>query len=205
MSSVINPVGPEDPKIYWRRRALVVGAVLLLLLFIWLIFRGGGEGDPTATESTAPAPAASETATSSPDESATDGEGTCSDSDIEVAVEPDSSSYPPGNEPQITLTIQNTGTESCTRNIGSDANSIQVSSGGVRVWSSDDCDTAGSADVQTLDSQAVASVTVPWPRTISAEGCPVQPSDQAAAQPGSYDVVGKNLDVKSEKVAFTLE
>ncbi|MAT61625.1 MAG: hypothetical protein CMH41_08305 [Micrococcales bacterium] len=205
MSSVINPVGPEDPKIYWRRRALVIGAFLLLLLFIWLISRGGSEGDPSATESSAPPPAASETAAPAPTGSTTDGEGTCADSDIEVAVEPDATAYPSGTEPQITLTIQNSGSESCTRNIGSDANSIQVSSGGVRVWSSDDCDTAGTADVQTLDPQAVASVTVPWPRTISAEGCPVQPSDQAAAQPGSYDVIGKNLDVKSDKVAFTLE
>ena len=134
----------------------------------------------------------------------TDG-GTCADGDIEVAVEPDADTYPAGTTPEITLTIQNTGSESCTRNIGSDANSIEVSSGGVRVWSSDDCGDEGSPDIETLEPDKIASVTVEWPRTISAEGCPTPPGEQPEAQAGSYNVVGSNMAVDSDEVTFTLE
>ncbi len=131
--------------------------------------------------------------------------GTCLDSNIKVTVEPDAPTYSVGTTPEITLAIQNIGIEACSRDIGADANSIEISSGGVRVWSSDDCEGVGGADVQELDSQAVASVTIPWPRTISGKGCPVPPDKQPEAQPNSYQVVGKNLNVTSAPVEFRLE
>lgn len=214
----MKPVGPEDPKIYWRRRALAIGVVVVVLLLLMLLMRscGGGEpapapsatadstGQPTATASPSPSPSPAASESAAAGVAAADA-GTCSDSDITVTVEPDQQAYPAGTIPQITLTIQNTGSESCTRNIGSIANSLEISSGGVRVWSSDDCDDNGSTDVQNLDPQKIATVTVPWPRTVSAEGCPVPPGEQVSAQPGFYDVVGKNLDVKSKKVSFSLQ
>jgi hypothetical protein len=199
----MNPVGPEEPKIYWRRRAVVGGALLLVLLLLFLVFSSCGSGE----ETTEPVASDQPTATPSPDPSETSAAsaGSCLDEDIKVTVEPDSATYPAGTTPEITLAIQNIGSEACSRDIGADANSIEISSGGVRVWSSDDCDDVGGEDVQELDSQAVASVTIPWPRTISGKGCPVPPDEQPAAQPGAYDAIGKNLDVKSSKAAFTLE
>lgn len=199
----MNPVGPEEPKIYWRRRAVVVGALLLVVLLLFLIFGGCDNG----TEETTPATTDQPTAAPSPNPSDTSAvsAGSCLDEDIKVTVEPDATTYPAGTTPEITLSIQNIGTDACSRDIGADANSIEISSGGVRVWSSDDCEEVGGSDVQELDSQAVASVTIPWPRTISAKDCPVPPAEQPAAQPGSYDAVGKNLDVKSSKATFTLQ
>ena len=199
----MNPVGPEEPKIYWRRRAVVVGAALVVLLLLFLVFGGCDNGE----EATDPAASEQPTAAPTPDssESPAASAGSCLDEDIKVTVEPDAASYPAGTTPEITLAIQNIGAEACSRDIGADANSIEISSGGVRVWSSDDCEDVGGEDVQELESQAVASVTIPWPRTISGKGCPVPPAEQPAAQPGAYDAVGKNLDVKSSKASFTLE
>lgn len=212
----MKPVGPEDPQIYWRRRALVIAVAVAVLLVLMLLLRSCGGGDPAPTppatadsteqpsSAVSPSPDSSPSASESAAAAAADA-GTCSDSDITVTVEPDAQEYPAGTIPQITLTIQNTGSESCTRDIGSVANSVEISSGGVRVWSSDDCDDTGSADVQNLDPQKIATVTVPWPRTVSAKGCPVPPGEQPSAQPGFYDVVGKNLAVKSKKVSFSLQ
>ncbi|RKS75244.1 hypothetical protein CLV35_1703 [Motilibacter peucedani] len=58
---VLQPVGPEPPNVYWRRRALVVAGVLVVLVVLLKACTGAGGGkdasaDPTADSST---PAAS--------------------------------------------------------------------------------------------------------------------------------------------------
>jgi hypothetical protein len=213
VSSVLKPVGPEDPQIYWRRRALVGGIVIVGLLLFWLVFLKGDPGPepppstppPIPTAANSPSPEqSSQTSVPSASASPAAAGGTCADSDITVVAEPVASSFAAGTDPQITMTIQNTGTAACERNIGGDANSIEISSGGVRVWSSDDCGDPGTQDIQNLEPGKMASVTVTWPRTISAEGCPVPQDQQVEAQPGVYDVVGHNLAVKSKKASFTL-
>lgn len=51
MSSVVNPVGPEDPSIYWRRRAVVGVALLFLVWLAWLVVSTliGGSGEAAAS------------------------------------------------------------------------------------------------------------------------------------------------------------
>ena len=118
-----------------------------------------------------------------------------------MAVETDAQTFAAGQNPQITMRIQNIGTADCTRNIGSDANTVEISSGGVLVWSSDDCQEPGTADLNTLEPDKVATLNVTWDRTASTGGC----DNPAEAAPGAYEVVGKNLGVDSEEVSFILE
>lgn len=59
MGGVMRPVGPESAETYWMRRALVVGAflVLLIILLIVLFNLGGspGQAAPAPTQSAVPA------------------------------------------------------------------------------------------------------------------------------------------------------
>ncbi|GAB3921002.1 hypothetical protein GCM10011575_16870 [Microlunatus endophyticus] len=61
MAGVMHPVGPESPETYWRRRALVVGVflVLLIILLVVLFNLGGspGQAAPTGSQSVIPADA----------------------------------------------------------------------------------------------------------------------------------------------------
>jgi hypothetical protein len=62
---VLQPVGPLPPSVYWRRRALVAGIVLLVIVLGWIALPGGADdggrretaaaaGSPTATPTGAP-------------------------------------------------------------------------------------------------------------------------------------------------------
>jgi hypothetical protein len=212
MSTVLNPVGPEDSQVYWKRRLLVGGVIVLALLILWLIFKPSGEPSETATAASsqsavAPPQTASGSASASTSESASPSSSessgtTCADADIGVEVTTSAPSYPSGQNPQISMAIANNGETPCDRDVGSLANAIDVSSGGVRVWSSDDCSTDAKADVVTLDPGQRATVTVDWPRTTSAPGCK---GDQTEVDPGFYDALGRNGKVSSKKVSFSLQ
>lgn len=89
MSSVLHPTGPEEPRVYWIRRALVVGILILLVaLLVWALSPKGGDqaGEassavPTAdqqTPSTAPSPTAS-TPTGASASPTSSGSGSASD------------------------------------------------------------------------------------------------------------------------------
>ncbi len=204
----MKPVGPEDPQVYWRRRALVGGIVLLVLVLLWLIFRPKGEPDPepvaapaspSVIASTPASPLASPSGSSS---SSASPSGSCSDSDIDVTVTTSEPSYSGDTEPELTMAIANTGTEPCQRDVGSGANEIIISSGGVKVWSSDDCSDSSESDVVTLRPGEKASVTVSWPRVSSDAGCS---GEGTPVEPGAYDAVGRNDKVESPETAFTLQ
>jgi hypothetical protein len=43
---VLHPVGPLPASVYWRRRGIALGVVLLALVSSWLLVGGGGAGKP---------------------------------------------------------------------------------------------------------------------------------------------------------------
>lgn len=211
MSSVINPVGPEEPSTYWRRRAVVIVALLVLLVGGFLVLRAlfGGSDDqsatppPTSSQSPAPgtgdpSPGASPAATPG---STASGVPACPASAIAVTAEPAATSTAVGKGLKLTMTIENTGKTACSRDVGAGANELQITSGSVLVWSSDFCVAAGEADVEVIDPGQQYSSTVSWPGTVVSKECPSSPPD---AQAGSYKVVGRNGDIKSKAVAFTV-
>ena len=66
----MKPVGPEEPQIYWKRRAIVAGIVVVGLILLWAVFiRGGSEPEPEAE------PVAAPTASTSPSPSPTPSDG----------------------------------------------------------------------------------------------------------------------------------
>lgn len=204
----MKPVGPEDSGVYWRRRALVGGIALLVLILLWVLLRPKGGDDepvaapvdssPAAVLSPTPTPSGSGSPSASPSGSP---DGACADTDIKVATAPSQPSYAAGVNPEITMTITNAGTLSCERDVGSAANEIIISSGGVQVWSSDDCSPSSEPDVVTLRPGEKATVTREWDRTTSDPTC----SAAEEVPAGAYDAVGRNGKVRSTKSAFTLQ
>ena len=61
---MLTPVGPLPRSVYWRRRAVVLGAALVAIMVLWLV-TGAGGGDPRATGSTGTASRPASTPTSS--------------------------------------------------------------------------------------------------------------------------------------------
>ncbi len=224
MSSLLSPVGPQAPRVYWVRRVVVLVVLVALLLGLrWLLVGRSASSattgaaspsvssTPAVSSSATPArstatakPTTSKTATATPSGSSTSaaaGPQPCPKADIAVTASTDAATYPVGSTPRLRMRIQNVGSKACTRDIGAGMNTLLITSGSAHVWSSDDCNPGGSPQVATLQPGSSYSVSVTWLGRLSQKGCP---SGQPLAQKGSYTLVGSNGDVSSAGAAFSL-
>lgn len=199
---------------YWRRRLLVVLGVIVALLLLFLLLKPDpnsgvvasspspsptGSGAPTtsgtATPSTSGSPSGSPSPTATGD--------VCNDSDIEVTISPrGGTSFATGTPITFTMLVKNTSSRACTRDVGAKVNTIEVTSGSVHVWSSDDCAATGGSDLKALPPTVSYAVASTWNQTLSAPNCP---AGQPTAKPGSYEVVGINNGLKSAPVTFAIK
>lgn len=217
--SVLRPVGPLPPRVYWVRRiAVLVACLVVLLLAAWAwgalsaddAQPAGGSPAPSGASSLPPAqsPSPSSTASTAPSSSTSpepsrsaSEPGPCADAAIEVTATPDRTSYGPGQDPRFTVKVTNTSKQSCERDVGQKAMEVKVSQGEKLIWSSDHCAPGGEAKVVLLKAGDSYVTSVIWSRTTSKAGCP---SGQPDAAPGTYALTGRNLKVVSQAVAFAL-
>jgi hypothetical protein len=218
-------VGPLPPAVYWRRRALVLGAVLVLVLFLVAMCGGSGKSNtagthPTASvTSTSPTPAttpsvqppivgapggasgapSSPAATASPTVAASASEQ-CADAEIQLT--PSVQKISGGTYPyQLNLVIRNVSARSCKRDIGSGPQEMHIlNASGQTVWSSDYCQSNPGSDVRTFDPNIEAKFQLGWDGNSYGPGC----RPLGKLPDGPYQLVAK-LDAKaSAPVAFTI-
>lgn len=159
-------VGPLPAAVYWRRRLLVLGVLVLAVLVIVYSCTGGpGAGNQagpgpsgTASATTTPAdsststPSASATSTPTPTPTGTptptaftlpvtnpDPTGPCIDEEIELTATASRTTLTLGEGANFILQIKNVSTRSCVRDIGSIPQELQLWLGETIAWSSDDC------------------------------------------------------------------
>ncbi len=198
----VQPIGPESPSVYWvRRAALLVIVILLVVGLIWVI-RAITGSPSTQAPVVEPAVVVSESvdpqAVLTP---VTTDPVNCLDSAILVEATTDSSTYKVGKKPVLTVTIENTGSVACLRDVGPKANELEVKSGGYRAWSSDDCSPSKKTKVVVLEPGGIVASTIEWNGQLSEPGCP---EIDEAAKVGRYEVIGRNLDVFSDATPFAV-
>ncbi|MGB8022352.1 MAG: hypothetical protein WCF04_14065 [Candidatus Nanopelagicales bacterium] len=219
MSSIVNPVGPEEPSTYWRRRAMVGVALLVFLLLLWWIIRAlFGSDSEAPTDGTTPSPDSSAAASSTPTPAASPSESAvaattssagagreavarCADADIDVVLKATSRSTATGAGMRVTLTVVNTGEDPCRRDVGAGANELLVTSGSQVIWSSDACQPGKGSDSVTLKPSKPWSTSASWPGKVTGRVCP---ADQPVAKAGTYRVQGRNGSVQSAVVRFSV-
>ncbi|WP_433931020.1 hypothetical protein [Curtobacterium flaccumfaciens] len=233
MSSLRHPVGPEKPVVYWRRRALVLGALLVVVLVVVLIVVGRGSGATSAapsasasagagsgagassagsagsgsgsSRSAAPKPSASASASASKP-AAADG-STCTKDQIVLTPVLDKSAYGPTEDPKIAMSIKNSGANSCHLDLGSAQQVLTISSGQEQYWSSKDCQTGGTnQDVTIKSGQTLTTPAIAWDRTRSSTSTCDSSRPAVTAGGASYhlQVAVGNLESKSS-VQFILQ
>ncbi|HVQ88137.1 MAG TPA: hypothetical protein VMT88_08145 [Actinomycetes bacterium] len=119
-----------------------------------------------------------------------------------MTVTTDQKTYTTTELPTFTLSVTNTSDATCRRDVGQSALELRVSTGGTRVWSSDDCNSGGEPREKTLDPGDSFAQSVQWSRTHSEPGCP---TPQEAAAAGTYQVVARDLEIISEPAVFKLQ
>ncbi len=201
---VLHPVGPLPPATYWRRRVVLVLGLLVLVLVARSCV--GGDTHPRAQVSTrptaAPTPARAPATTPKPTARPT-ATGVCPDSAVRVTVRTDAAEYAVGGSPRLTVTVTNTSTVPCRRDLGPGAVELLVYSGADRIWSSDDCSTDRGKELLTLKAGASLEKTVTWSGKRSAPGCP-SPAARPDAKPGTYRVLARVGTVRSGAAVFRL-
>ncbi len=215
----MNPVGPEDPSIYWRRRAVVV---LVVSVVVWLAWMGVGaalgssdDGAQAAQPSPSPSFGLSLAGGDGVDPNAGDSDleagaegpvpspgGPCRDSDVVVSAQPDAASVAKGQGLGLTLTVGNAGSVACTRDVGAAANELTISADAALVWSSDHCNPSDAVNELLLEAGESWSTSMTWTGTTSTPGCA---ADQPQVASGDYDLVARNGAVESDPTPFTVE
>lgn len=150
---------------------MLLGLIAVVVAVVLIIVRpGGAQGEPDkngAPESSAPA---ASPATTIPTEAvAADGDP-CSPEQITVEPITDKTVYEAGEQPQLSVTITNTGRNVCVLNAGTGAQVFTVTSGEEQYWVSTDCQSDQvDAEVSLTPGTPVSSAApIVWDRTRSA-------------------------------------
>jgi len=214
MSSLRHPVGPQPPQVYWRRRALVAAVLLAVVLVVVLIVARPGAGDEgsetavTATPTTTPVAEASAPPATAPAADATEPAGApaasgdapaCVEGQIELEPVTDGANYAPGELPQISMSITNSGRDACAIDLGSAQQELVISSGEDRYWSSKDCQVNATDQLVVVDAgETLSTPPIAWDRTRSSpDTCDDVALDPVPAEGASYRLSVSVGDVTS--------
>lgn len=194
--------GQPSARVYRRRRITVaVLALVLVGLIAWgvtaVIGMFGAGDDPKAST---PAPVeASPNASGPSEESASNA---CKAGEIAITATTDKQSYALGEDPVLTLGIENTSKRDCELNVGTSQQEFLISSGSDRIFSTVDCLSNGEDVVLGFAAGQKESAKFTWNRTRSAPGCKavnVQPL------PGTYKFTAAIGELTSEPATFVLK
>jgi hypothetical protein len=199
MSTIRNPVGPQSPRVYWRRRRLVVGIlfVAVVIAIILIVARCSSGGTPTTTGTNTPKPSTSATTTNA---STGDAEA-CDPARVTVEAVTDAAGYDPGVNPQLSLVVKSTETSPCTFEVGTDVQEFTITSGDEVIWKSSDCQTDPAPRTQLLQPGVpVSSSAIAWDRTRSSpDTCDAQ-REQVTGGGASYHL---EVSIGTKKSAAT--
>jgi hypothetical protein len=210
-------VGPLPAAVYWRRRAFVLGGLLLAVFVLMYSCAGGtapngpragsagSAATPTATSSLltptigdSPEPEAAASAAAAPAGSSSPAAtASCSDAEISVTAAAESTSVAQGSYVKLTLKIKNVSSRTCTRDAGADAQELYLQdAASTKMWSSDACDAPHGTDVRALPPAIEYAYFVWWNGHTSSSGCTSRP----LAPKGTYLLVGRLATKFSEPV-----
>ncbi len=190
MSTIRNPVGPQSPAVYWKRRAIVlIGLLAVIVIILLIVFRPGGDA-PTPTDTSSPG------ASNAPVD--TTEAKACTPEQVSLTAVTDKGAYNAGEQPLLSMTITNIGAAPCTINAGTDAQEYVITSGSEQYWSSRDCQTEPVAQEVTLDP-GVPKSTNPfgWDRTRSSTTTCTGDRPPVTAGGASYHLTVRLGDLES--------
>jgi hypothetical protein len=204
-------VGDLPAAVYWRRRAVVLVGIGLVVVIIVYACSGTGSatnGQPPSSPTTlhnvisvepsghtTTTPAAAFTLTMSqpsvPASQAT-ASGPCTDSEMLVTASASTGTYTGNGLITFTITLKNTSTRTCTRDVGADPQELRLVDGsGAIVWSSDDCNPNHGHDVRTLAPGQAISFQRNWDGMLTLSGTGQRGCTTSKVRGGEYDLVAR--------------
>lgn len=214
-------VGSEEPKTYWKRRAVAGGTLIVLILGVVLGCRAltsGGTDDESAesvatNEPTAPAP---EDATPSRDvkQPYVDGEEdespepepteedvtTCEEEAVNLQVVPAYDTATAGSELPVSVIVTNNGQQPCLAPV--EELHLVALAGDEQVFSSTDCDDPYEPESDELDAGDGEAAQFNFEGLATSEGCEEEPRRLPS---GEYELKAIMDDWESEPESVELD
>lgn len=167
--------------------------------------RAGDDADDEDADGDADA---AEEATASEDEDSTvDGtgdedavEGSCDPADISVIASTGAEGYASDEAPLLVMSIENTGSEGCSVDVGTGQQEFAVSRGGREIFTTAQCSDDDASMEIDLEPGQLERAQVNWPRSDSSEDC----SEPAELEPGTYELTVRLSGITSEPHEFRL-
>ena len=201
---MLYPRGPRPIWVYWARRLVILLVIGVIVGGIgWVVMHRAAPASPASNAAVVePSSGSSGEAVSSGEPIEPTGAPVdCIDSAMLVEVATGAKRYTLGDTPKITLSVTNVGAIGCLRDVGPKANSVEITSGGYHIWSSNDCTPDDTADITMLDPGERVDSVFTWDGMETQKGCP-EPGTEVKV--GRYEVIGENKTVKSEAVKFRM-
>lgn len=222
-------VGPLSPNVYWRRRAVVAGGVLVLVLVTTYMCSGQSDAGQNKTAqdgkgvktgaSTTPSGPSSEmpnpiVITPSPGEptggappAGNSGGGggrgasnVCADGEISVAPAAQPAPIRQGVAATLYLRIRNVSSRTCGRDVGAQMQELYIQQDATVVWSSDKCERRSGSSVVTFEPNHQVEYSAPWDGKATNRGCDNRP----LLGSGTYKLFGRVGTKVSEPVTITI-
>lgn len=194
--------------VYWRRRAVVFGTPVIVLIAIIAMFSGGGSKPPQASltgQTTTPhtAPTGSQTplvgSTKQPVNAAALPSGPCAASSIQVT--PSVTAGIAGGPINVDLALATTQT-ACTFTMSGSNVAIKIVSGTNSLWTSQDCANVVPTGTLTLRNAAPVDVSLSWDGHQSSGSCG---ATNPWVGPGSYQVIASVIGSTPTSTNFSLK
>jgi hypothetical protein len=194
-------------EIYWRRRLLLLAALIALVWVVLRLVSGGGDEEPQAKATATPTPTATAKRTV---EAPVSGVVQVNLVSARRACDPEQIRMTPTVEPdqyvkgpvKIGLVVSSTEQTACTLT-PSDAEMVAViSANKTAIWDSTVCKTSLLDDPVALSPQWASLVTATWSGRGSGAKCSAK---EGYATPGTYAVQVGTLGGEPGKTTFTLD
>ncbi|MFR9728504.1 hypothetical protein ACL03H_04680 [Saccharopolyspora sp. MS10] len=205
---MLDPIGPLPREVYWRRRALALGVILLAVAAaVWAaaVLVGTTRAPHPAPQAALPPPephaAPARPAAPPPPPPP------CADQDLRIAAEPVRANNPAGEPIALRMVLTNASSTACVRDTDRMLREIVVSTAdGTRYWSSSDCHVESTNEKPLLAPGASVRNEIRWTGVASTrDASPSQCAAERDTAPAGDYVVGARLDrLVSEPVPFRI-
>jgi hypothetical protein len=194
---VLRPVGPRGRRVYWVRRAVLLGVIAIVIIVVAAECSGGGGGGGGGHNHNAGGgPQTLTPTTTKPTVAA------CDPTSLKLTLSTDTANYTPGQSPRLIASFANQSSTTC-KLARSAANEIwTIKSGSPTVWTTQGCPPESKVPKHLkLPAGATKTIDLFWNGHLRTSSC----VEGAVAQPGTY-TFDANLDgVEGNTVVFHIQ
>jgi len=190
VSTVLRPVGPNAPWVYWIRRIVLLAVIVLVVVLIVALLPSGGSPKPAASHHhNSPGPSQTPTTTAL---------ALCDPSVVTLALGTDSDTYHAGDSPKLSGVFSNPSTTAC-KIVASPAKQVwRVMSGTDLIWTTKGCASAVTGRTIKLEPGATKTISIVWDGRRIDPGC----TAGATALPGEYVLHAKIAGITGKIAVF---